>query len=459
MDILGTIPPCHVLLQGCIILWIAWFVTKRRQGEPRQEPSEEEVQRKLSEWRPEPLVPQNRKDHPSLTPRSVTSLIGKRVTVDGIDCLNLATHNYLSLVQNTEIQERAINTIRKYGVGSCGPRGFYGTVDVHLELEERLAKFMDMEEAVVYSYGFSTIASAIPAYCKRKDLLFVDEKVNFPIQKGLDASRSNIKYFKHNNVQDLENLLLDQEKLDKKNPKKAANTRRFLIVEGIYMNTGSICPLPELVALCKKYKLRIFVDESISFGTLGAQGKGVTEYFGVPKQDIDMIMASLELAIGSIGGFCVGSSFVIEHQRLSGLGYCYSASLPPLLAAAAVSSLDVLERDTEIIKQLQRNCLSFAKGVEELEHFESSSFKESAVKHLYLKKRLDSSEESRILGEISKKCFTNQLAIIMPAYLEAEREMPRAGLRICVSAALNQQDIDFALTTLEECSRKVLGSL
>ena len=290
IDILGTIPPCHVLLQGFILLWVAWFVTKRRYGEQRRQPTDEEVQRKLSEWRPEPLIPQVRKDHPSLTPKSVTSLVGKRVTVDGKDCLNLVTHNYLSLVGKNEIQEKAIATVQKYGVGSCGPRGFYGTVDVHLELEERLAKFMEVEEAVVYSYGFSTIASAIPAYCKRKDLVFVDEKVNFSIQKGLDASRSNIKYFKHNDVQDLENLLINQEKVDKKNPKKATNTRRFLIVEGIYMNTGTICPLPELVALCKKYKLRIFVDESISFGTIGEHGRGVTEYLGVSRQDIDMIM-------------------------------------------------------------------------------------------------------------------------------------------------------------------------
>lgn len=119
----------------------------------------------------------------------VTSPIGRRVKIDGLDCLNLATNNFLGLLENDYIKERATETIRKYGVGSCGPRGFYGTVDVHLELEERLAKFMNMEEAIVYSYGFSTIASAIPAYCKQKDIVFADEKVNFSIQKGLDASR------------------------------------------------------------------------------------------------------------------------------------------------------------------------------------------------------------------------------------------------------------------------------
>lgn len=108
-----------------------------------------------------------------------------------------------------------------------------------------------------------------------------DEAVNFAIQKGLDASRSTIVFFKHNDVEDLERLLLEQEKRNQKNPKKALKTRRFLVAEGIYMNTGEICPLPDLVALRQKYKLRLFVDESISFGTLGKGGRGVTEHFNV----------------------------------------------------------------------------------------------------------------------------------------------------------------------------------
>lgn len=104
--------------------------------------------------------------------------------------------------------------IVKKNIGSCGPRGFYGTSDVHLELEVRLAKFMEVEAAVLYSYGFSTIASAIPAYCKRGDLVFVDEGVHFAIQKGLDASRSKIVYFKHNDMDDLDRLLADQQRAD-----------------------------------------------------------------------------------------------------------------------------------------------------------------------------------------------------------------------------------------------------
>lgn len=289
MNILNIIPQYHILLGAFLIMWLTWFISKRYYSRDRML-TEEEVERKLAAWNPEPLINNPQMNHISLNPRRITSRAGKKIMVDGKDCLNLGTHNYLGLTESNEIEKNAIATIRKYGVGSCGPRGFYGTVDVHLELEERLANYTDTEEAVVYSYGFSTISSAIAAYCKRRDLIFVDEKVNFAIQKGLDASKANIIYFKHNDANDLHSLLMKQAKIDEQNPKKAAKIKRFLIIEGIYMNTGNICPLPELVALCRQYKLRIFIDESISFGTLGEHGKGITEHFGVPKQEIDMIM-------------------------------------------------------------------------------------------------------------------------------------------------------------------------
>ncbi|KAK2582255.1 hypothetical protein KPH14_004601 [Odynerus spinipes] len=457
MEILSTIPQYYTLLEVFAVLWFVWFISKKVYRRQDVMPTEDELEKKIAEWRPEPLIPEVDCNHPSLHPQCVTSRVGKRVIVDDKDCLNLGSHNYLGLAENKEIEEIAIATVRKYGVGSCGPRGFYGTVDVHLELEERLAKFTETEEAVVYSYGFSTIASAIPAYCKRRDLVFVDEKVNFAIQKGLDASRSTIKYFKHNDVKSLHDLLLEQDEKDKKNPKKAAKIKRFLIIEGIYMYTGQICPLPELVALCKQYKLRIFMDESISLGTLGTHGKGVTEYFGVPRQDIDLIMGSLETAIGSVGGFCIGSTFVIEHQRLSGLGYCFSASLPPLLTTAAITAIDIMENNPHIFKSLKDTCITIDNALKKVPYLETPSFPESPVKHLYLKKQLHHAEEEKLLSAISKKCIENNLAIISPVYLESEKQLPRPSLRICVSIVLDESDIEFAISTLKKCVQEILS--
>ncbi|XP_043591125.1 serine palmitoyltransferase 1 [Bombus pyrosoma] len=456
MNILSTIPQYHMVLGTFLILWLIWFISKRYFSRDRTL-IEDEIERKLAEWNPEPLINNPQMNHISLNPRCITSRAGKRIVVDGKDCLNLGTHNYLGLTENNEIEKDAIAAIRKYGVGSCGPRGFYGTVDVHLELEERLADYTDTEEAVVYSYGFSTIASAIAAYCKRKDLIFVDEQANFAIQKGLDATKANIIYFKHNDVNDLSNLLMKQAKIDEQNLKKAAKIKRFLIVEGIYMNTGNICPLPELVALCRQYKLRIFIDESISFGTLGKHGKGITEHFDVPKHEIDMIMGSLDWAMGSIGGFCVGTSFIIEHQRLSGLGYCFSASLPPLLTTAAITSLNIMKNNPQLFISLRDNCIAINEGLQNIHCLECSSFPESPVKHVYLKNKKDRATEEKLLSKISDKCIENNLAVITPAYLEAEKNVPRPSLRLCVSTLLNKSDIDFAMNVLKNCAEEILS--
>ncbi|KAF7392579.1 hypothetical protein HZH66_008412 [Vespula vulgaris] len=455
MEILSTIPQYYTLLEVFAILLFLWFIVKKVYRRENVTLTEDELEKKLSEWKPEPLTPEIDPNHPSLHPLKVSTKVGKRILVDNKDCLNLGTHNYLGLTENKEINEIATETIKKYGVGSCGPRGFYGTVDVHLELEERLAKFTDTEEAIVYSYGFSTIATAIPGYCKKNDLVFVDEKINFAIQKGLDASRSTIKYFKHNDVQHLHDLLLEQEKKDKKNP-KASKIKRFLIIEGIYLYTGQICPLPELITLCKKYKLRIFIDESISIGTLGAHGKGITEHFGVPKHEIDLIMGSLETAIGSIGGFCVGTTFIVEHQRLGALGYCFSASLPPLLTTAAITAINIMENNPHIFKSLKDKCITIDNALKEVPYIETPSFAESPLKHLYLKEKKNYSEEIKILTSISKRCIENNLAVISPTYLETEKNLPRPSLRLCVSVLLTESDINFAISTLKKCIKEIL---
>lgn len=168
-------------------------------------------------------------------------------------------------------------------------------------------------------------------------------------------------------------------------------------------------------------------------------------------------VGSLELAIGSIGGFCAGSSFVIEHQRLSGLGYCFSASLPPLLTSAAKTSLEIMDKNPEIFKTLQKNCLNFDKGLKNNVFFDCTSDPVSPVKHLYLKKKLNQDEEKKLLREISNKCYDNHLSVVTPVYLETERIYPRPSLRICISSALDANDINFALDTLNTCASQILS--
>lgn len=160
-------------LEALLALGVIWIVFYKRNGKRTKKLSDDDKTELIRNWVPEPLVEEVSDDHPGLHTHLVQGKVGKIINIDGKQCLNMASHNYLGLIEDDNIQHEAIKSLRKYGVGSCGPRGFYGTVDVHLDLEERLAKFLEVEEAVVYSYAFSTIASAIPAYSKRDDIIYV----------------------------------------------------------------------------------------------------------------------------------------------------------------------------------------------------------------------------------------------------------------------------------------------
>jgi len=450
----------HMTVELLLLLSLVWlFFSNRYRRSDRNDPlSLKEEEQLIAEWQPEPLCkPLTR---PLRQQPAVDGPLTTHVQIDGKDVVNVATFNYLGLVKDKRIEEIAISSVQKYGVGSCGPRGFYGTIDVHLLLEEALAKFLGAEETILYSYGFSTVASAIPAYSKRGDILYVDEAACFPIQKGVIASRSKIVFFRHNDMEDLENKLKEQQAEDVKDKAKAMATRRFIVVEGLYLNTGSVCPLPKLVELKYKYKTRLIIEESHSFGVLGEQGRGVTEHFGVKIEDVDIITASMGGALSSVGGFCAGRSYVIDHQRLSGQGYCYSASLPPLLANAALVTLDVLKSNEgrERLETLRSNSKYLRNAVSKLRNIEVRSDQLSPLIHVHLAKEVvnernignDVIKQESLLHDIANAAITKGAAFA-PAYYIWEEELKprRPSLRLAVSASHTKEDLDKAVSALQ----------
>jgi serine palmitoyltransferase len=383
------------------------------------------------------------------------SALGPHVVVNGKECLNLATFNFLGFIENKQVQETAANTIRKYGVGSCGPRGFYGTVDIHLELEDRLAKFTGREEAIIYSYGFATISSAIPAYSKRRDIIFCDEGVCFAIQKGLSASRSKIKYFRHNDMAHLEQLLEEQMKLDKKNPAKEKVTRKFIVAEALYMNHGDLCPLPKLVEFRNKYRTPIFLEESMSFGVLGEHGRGATEHWGVENGDVDLICASLEMAVGSTGGFCAGKSYVVDHQRLSGLGYCFSAAVPPMLAAASIKSLDLMEAGPDMFSCLRAKAVKMRQLLQGISGLCVCGESFNPAIHLQLIQPSSSREtDDQLLECVAEECMNNGVAVVVAKYLKDELKIPPASIRVTVCVNLTDEELEKAAKVIKAAAAK-----
>jgi serine palmitoyltransferase len=209
--------------------------------------SDAEVEKRLAEWRPADLVPPSAG---TVAPPVVQSLNGAKVSLQGDpkSYVNFITQNYAGLVGDKRVEADCKKVIMKYGVGSCGPRGFYGSIDVHIECEEQIAKFMGTETAILYSYDAATPVSVIPAFAKKGDLIMADAGVNFNIKTGLHLCKSNVVFFDHNDMDDLEAKLNEQMQRDKKKPPKPLN-RRFIVVEGIYVNYGDIAPLDALVRL------------------------------------------------------------------------------------------------------------------------------------------------------------------------------------------------------------------
>jgi len=457
------VPFLHLLLEVLLVLWIIRLMTRKSYNpkESKLELTKEEEDKLIAEWEPEPLIPVDEKVPEYVrNPKYIEGKPGYKITIDGKECLNLCTMNFLGLVGNPTVEASAIETLKKYGVGTCGPRGFYGTIDVHLQLEQKIASFLGTEEAILYSYGFATVSSAIPAYSKRTDVIFCDKGVSFAIQKGISASRSKVYWFEHNDMYDLECKLKEQEEKDKKNPKKAAVTRRFLVVEGLYVNYGDIVPLPDLIELKNKYKVRVFIDETISFGVLGANGRGVTEHFNIPLSEIDLMAVSLEASLGSVGGFCAGTSFVVDHQRLSGQGYCFSASLPPLLSVAAETGIKLMEEDTGMFEKLRGNAELFRKELEGLSGFEVMGHQASPVIHLRfleVNENMTREEEEDKLQSIVDQCLEKGVGLTVSRYLnDLELYLPKASIRISVNVNLTEEDVKSSAEIIKEVAKSLL---
>ncbi|KAI7869466.1 pyridoxal phosphate-dependent transferase [Spinellus fusiger] len=438
--------------------------------------TKKEVDDLVDEWQPEPLVPALSsfdKFNLDTTPLIVGPQSAKaKVYGHTKPLLNLATTNYLNLVASEHIANKAIATLRSYGVGSCGPPGFYGTIDVHMDLERDIAQFLGTEDAIIYAQGFSTISSVIPAFSKRGDLLVVDEGISFSAQKGVQISRSNVRYFKHNNVEDLERVLRDIET----DQIKKRLTRRFIITEGLFANHGDIAPLPKIVELKKKYKYRLILDETHSIGVLGPRGRGLTDLFSIDPKEIDMLVGSLCTTFCASGGFCAASSEVVEHQRLSGSAYCFSASIPAMLAVSASEAIKLISQQPSLLKELAERVTVFRqtlahKSLESLikmsdpEGQACSPFFHLRVRSSFLGSRALDSEvdvsrenEERLLQEVVDECAVQGVLVTRAKYIyDQERVCPRPSIKIHVTTGLTKKENEKAASVVKSAILKVFG--
>lgn len=326
--------PIRSLLEFCLVLFALSYFLSSKKKENKSELvrfSRKEIDELCDEWEPAPLVNEVT-ELENWELKAVPEIIGQNgahVNLNNKTAVNLASQDFLNLNENDRIKESARVEIRSAGVGACGPPNFYGTQDVHVRLEEDLARYLDSEQAIIYGQDFVTAGSVIPAFLKRGDLCVVDSGVNIALQKALIVSRADIEWYDHNDVDHLEQILTQLKPvLDKQKPIR----RRFIITEGLFANSGDIANLPRIVELKNKYKYRLFLDESLSIGVLGGTGKGLAEHYGVSRDEISITIGSMANSFASSGGFCVGVNPMVHHQRISSNAYVFSASLPPYSA-------------------------------------------------------------------------------------------------------------------------------
>jgi glycine C-acetyltransferase len=279
-------------------------------------------------------------------------------TFDGKEVINLSSNNYLGLTTHPKLRRAAIDAIRKYGVGSGAVRTITGTMKIHMELEELIARFKQVEACVVFQSGFTANAGTVSALLGKEDLIISDELNHASIIDGCRLSRATIKVFKHKDAADCERVLKETENW---------NGKKLLITDGVFSMDGDIADLPALCSLAEKYNCIMMVDDAHSSGVLGARGRGTIDYHNCHGR-VDIQVGTLSKAIGALGGYVCGSRELIEFLYHRARPFLFSTSHPPSVAATCQASFDVLDSEAgeRLIKKLWSNTKFFKRKLKKL---------------------------------------------------------------------------------------------
>ena len=273
--------------------------------------------------------------------REIQSDQDTEVMISGKKVLMFGSNAYLGLTNHPKVKEAAIEAVKKYGTGCAGSRFLNGTLDLHIQLEKRLAEFVGKEDAIVYSTGFQVNLGVVSCLTGREDYILWDELDHASIIEGHRLSFSTKLKYKHNDMESLE------KQLQKCDPDKV----KLIVTDGVFSMEGDVAKLPEIVALAKKYNASVMVDEAHGIGVFGRQGRGTCDHFGV-SQDVDLIMGTFSKSFASIGGFIAADESVINYLRHHSRSYIFSASNTPAATAAANAALDIMMNEPERIQHL-----------------------------------------------------------------------------------------------------------
>jgi 8-amino-7-oxononanoate synthase len=267
---------------------------------------------------------------------------GTEVTIGDKKLVMIGSNNYLGLTTHPKVREAAIEATRRLGTSCTGSRFLNGTLAWHLDLEQRLAEYVEKEAALVFSTGYQVNVGTISSLLGRSDVAITDKDDHASIVDGCHMSFGKMRRFRHNNVKDLERVL----------SKLPPDCGKLVVVDGVFSMGGDIAPLPDIVPLCKKYGTRLMVDDAHSIGVLGG-GKGTAIHQGV-NDDVDLVMGTFSKSFASLGGFIAGSEPVIHYIKHTARSLMFSASMPPGNIAAVSAALDVMIEEPERIERVNQ---------------------------------------------------------------------------------------------------------
>ncbi|XP_062105349.1 long chain base biosynthesis protein 2a [Humulus lupulus] len=361
-------------------------------------------------------------------------------------CLNLGSYNYLGFAASDEYcTPRVIESLKKYSPSTCSSRVDGGTMRLHVELEKCVADFVGKPAAIVFGMGYVTNSAILPVLMRKGSLIISDSLNHSSIINGARGSGATVRVFQHNTPAHLEEVLKEQ--IAEGQPRTGRPWKKILvIVEGIYSMEGELCKLPEIIAICKKYKAYTYLDEAHSIGAVGKSGRGVCELLGVDPADVDVMMGTFTKSFGSCGGYIAGSKELIQYLKYTCPAHLYATSISPPAGEQIMSAIKVIlgedgtSRGAQKLARIRENSNFFRSELQKM-GFEVLGDNDSPVMPIML-------YNPAKIPAFSRECLRQNVAVVTVAFPATPLLLARA--RICISASHSREDL---LKALEVISR------
>ncbi|HSJ86262.1 MAG TPA: glycine C-acetyltransferase [Anaerolineales bacterium] len=366
--------------------------------------------------------------------RTIGSAQGAWLVVDGKNVLNFCSNNYLGLANHPHIVEAAREATKKYGVGPAAVRSIAGTTDLHIQLEQRLAKFKGAQDVITFQSGFTANLGTISALVGKEDVIFSDRLNHASIIDGCRLSGARIVAYEHNDPSALEDAIKEN----------ASSYRRALIVtDGVFSMDGDIAPLPDLYEVAKKYDILFMVDDAHGEGVLGKGGRGIVDHFGLHGK-VDIEVGTMSKAFGVVGGMVAGDKVIIEWLRQRGRPFLFSSAVTAPDAAACLAAVDLLEESTELVDKLWSNANYFKGEMKKLGF--DTGVSESPITPVML-------GEAPLAQQFSRELFEEGVFAMSIGFPTVPKG--KARIRVMISAAHDNDDLGKGLQAFEKVGKKL----